>query len=140
MLFAAVHWLNFCTDIFQFWSHTCICCVFGCDDNANKIFGKANQVAVKEKYKLSFSNPSFEIWFLLHFNNQIAPVENCDTAIRFFFKFLHITNRWSAPPAGVWNQRFVICSAKNPQWRRENFHVALSLSRIVCTSIEIFIK
>mgnify|MGYP002554918947 FL=1 len=46
------------------------------------MLAKAKQVAIKEGYKLAFSNPSFEVWFLLHFNNQITLVENCDAAIK----------------------------------------------------------
>ena len=30
--------------------------------------------------------PSFEVWFLLHFNNQLAPVENCEDAIKLLKK------------------------------------------------------
>ena len=59
-----------------------IWCVFDCDDNTNQMLAKAKRVAIKEGYKLAFSNPSFEVWFLLHFNNQITPVENCDAAIK----------------------------------------------------------
>ena len=59
-----------------------IWCVFDRDDNTNQMLTKAKQSAIKEGYKLAFSNPSFEVWFLLHFNNQIAPVENCEAAIR----------------------------------------------------------
>lgn len=58
-----------------------IWCVFDCDDNTNQMLTKAKQSAMKEGYKLAYSNPSFEVWFLLHFNNQIAPVENCEAAI-----------------------------------------------------------
>ncbi len=59
-----------------------IWCVFDCDDNTNPTLAKAKRTALKEGYKLAFSNPSFEVWFLLHFNNQIAPIENCDAAIK----------------------------------------------------------
>lgn len=42
---------------------------------------KAKQTAVKEGYKIAFSNPSFEIWFLLHFSNQTTPLENCESVV-----------------------------------------------------------
>lgn len=47
---------------------------------------KAKQTAIKEGYQIAFSNPSFEVWFLLHFNNQTTPVENCEAAIKLLKK------------------------------------------------------
>ena len=63
-----------------------IWCIFDRDDNTNAMLYKAKQVAVKEGYQIAFSNPSFEIWFLLHFNNQTTPVENCEAAIKLLKK------------------------------------------------------
>ena len=60
--------------------------VFDRDDNTNAMLSKAKQVAIKEGYQIAFSNPSFEVWFLLHFNNQTTPVENCETAIKLLKK------------------------------------------------------
>lgn len=59
-----------------------IWCVFDRDDNTNDVLTKARTSATKEGYRIAFSNPSFEIWFLLHFCNQVAEVENCDAVIR----------------------------------------------------------
>lgn len=59
-----------------------IWCVFDRDDNTNAMLSKAKQMAIKEGYQIAFSNPSFEVWFLLHFNNQTTPVENCEAAIK----------------------------------------------------------
>ena len=59
-----------------------IWCVFDRDDNTDQMLSKAKQVATKEGYKLAFSNPAFEVWFLLHFHNQVTPIENCDAAIK----------------------------------------------------------
>ncbi len=63
-----------------------IWCVFDRDDNTNAMLSKAKQMAIKEGYQIAFSNPSFEIWFLLHFNNQTTPVENCEVAIKLLKK------------------------------------------------------
>lgn len=63
-----------------------IWCVFDRDDNTNAMLSKAKQLALKEGYQIAFSNPSFEVWFLLHFNNQLAPVENCEAAIKLLKK------------------------------------------------------
>lgn len=63
-----------------------IWCVFDRDDNTNAMLSKAKQVAIKEGYQVAFSNPSFEVWFLLHFNNQTTPVENCEVAIKLLKK------------------------------------------------------
>jgi hypothetical protein len=59
-----------------------IWCVFDRDDNTNEMLEKAKRIAMKEGYQIAFSNPSFEVWFLLHFHNQTAPVEDCDAAIK----------------------------------------------------------
>lgn len=63
-----------------------IWCVFDRDDNTNAMLSKAKQVAIKEGYQIAFSNPSFEVWFLLHFNNQSTPVENCEAVIKLLKK------------------------------------------------------
>lgn len=63
-----------------------IWCVFDRDDNTNAMLSKAKQMAIKEGYQIAFSNPSFEVWFLLHFNNQTTLVENCETAIKLLKK------------------------------------------------------
>ena len=63
-----------------------IWCVFDRDDNTNAMLSKAKQVAIKEGYQIAFSNPSFEVWFLLHFNNQTTPVENCEAVIKLLKK------------------------------------------------------
>lgn len=59
-----------------------IWCVFDRDDNTNDVLAKARTIAIKEGYQIAFSNPSFEIWFLLHFCNQVSEVEDCDAVIR----------------------------------------------------------
>ena len=63
-----------------------IWCVFDRDDNTNAMLSKAKQMAIKEGYQIAFSNPSFEVWFLVHFNNQTTPVENCEVAIKLLKK------------------------------------------------------
>ncbi len=54
-----------------------IWCVFDRDDNSNEVLLRAKQSAQKEGYHLAYSNPSFELWLLLHFINQQAEVEDC---------------------------------------------------------------
>ena len=51
-----------------------IWCVFDRDDNSNEVLLRAKQSAQKEGYHLAYSNPSFELWFLLHFVNQQTDV------------------------------------------------------------------
>ena len=63
-----------------------IWCVFDRDDNTNDMLAKAKRQALKEGYRIAFSNPSFEIWFLLHFQDQTTPVENCEAAIKLLKK------------------------------------------------------
>ena len=51
--------------------------------SANQIWSlRAKQSATKEGYRLAYSNPSFELWFLLHFSNQQTEVEDCQALIR----------------------------------------------------------
>ena len=59
-----------------------IWCVFDRDDNSNEVLLCAKQSAQKEGYHLAYSNPSFELWFLLHFVNQQTEVEDCQALIR----------------------------------------------------------
>lgn len=44
-----------------------IWCVFDRDDNTDENLRKAELMAQKSNYQLAFSNPSFELWFLLHY-------------------------------------------------------------------------
>ena len=57
-------------------------CVFDRDDNSEEVLRKAKKAATREGYKLAYSNPSFELWFLLHFINQRAEVSDCHALIR----------------------------------------------------------
>lgn len=57
-------------------------CVFDRDDNTNDMLTKAKQVARKEGYRIAFSNPCFEVWFLYHYANQGTEIADCDAAIR----------------------------------------------------------
>lgn len=59
-----------------------IWCVFDRDDNTDATLAKARQAAVKAGYRTAFSNPSFELWFLLHFCDQTAAIENCGAAVK----------------------------------------------------------
>lgn len=42
-------------------------CVFDCDDNKDSELREAILYAEKHGYKIAYSNPTFEYWFLLHF-------------------------------------------------------------------------
>ncbi len=57
-------------------------CVFDRDENSEEVLQKAKQAAVREGYHLAYSNPSFELWFLLHFVNQRTEVEDCQALVR----------------------------------------------------------
>lgn len=58
-----------------------IWCVCDCDENDNDKIKKAVSAAKKHGYHLIFSNPCFELWFLLHFVNQTAPLPDCEAVI-----------------------------------------------------------
>lgn len=42
----------------------------------------AERTARAENLRLAFSNPSFELWFILHFFNQTGPVKDSREAVR----------------------------------------------------------
>lgn len=53
-----------------------IWCVFDRDDNTDEMLQKAKQLADRKTYRIAFSNPAFELWFLYHFKDQTAAVES----------------------------------------------------------------
>ena len=59
-----------------------IWCVFDRDSNTDEAISKAGQLANKYGYQIAFSNPAFELWFLLHFFDQNAPVSDGAAIIR----------------------------------------------------------
>ncbi|MDO4608871.1 MAG: RloB family protein [Clostridia bacterium] len=42
-------------------------CVFDCDTNKNPQLSEAEEYAHQKGYKIAYSNPCFEYWYLLHF-------------------------------------------------------------------------
>lgn len=59
-----------------------IWCVFDRDDNTNDMLDKAKRIAEREGYFLAYSNPAFEIWYLLHFIDLHSPIEGCQEVVR----------------------------------------------------------
>lgn len=59
-----------------------IWCVFDRDDNSDESLLRAKQEAGKEGYRLAYSNPSFELWFLVHFIDQRAEVPDSQRLIK----------------------------------------------------------
>jgi len=55
-----------------------IFCFFDADDRSNEKLNKAYEESDKSKYKIQLiiSNPSFELWYLLHFSQQIGFISN----------------------------------------------------------------
>lgn len=45
-------------------------CVFDCDDNKDSELQAAVLYAEKHGYKIAYSNPAFEYWYLLHFEKR----------------------------------------------------------------------
>ena len=45
-------------------------CVFDCDDNKDSELQAAISYAEKHGYKIAYSNPVFEYWYLLHFEKR----------------------------------------------------------------------
>ncbi len=57
-------------------------CVFDCDDNTNAQLMNAVAYAGKHGYKIAYSNPCFEYWYLLHFVKQNNHLNGADEVLR----------------------------------------------------------
>lgn len=53
-------------------------CVCDVDHHQNSAIQKASQTASLNKIKLILSNPSFELWYLLHFTTHQTPLNNVE--------------------------------------------------------------
>ena len=56
-------------------------CVFDRDDNKDHELQAAVAYAQKQKYNIAYSNPSFEYWYLLHFEKRNGYLKDCDAVI-----------------------------------------------------------
>lgn len=59
-----------------------IWCVFDRDDNTDNDLRSAEALAKASKYNIAYSNPSFELWYLLHFVDQRGEIANGDAVVR----------------------------------------------------------
>lgn len=57
-------------------------CVFDCDDNTDAELRNAVAYADKQGYKIAYSNPCFEYWYLLHFTKYNSYLNGADEVIR----------------------------------------------------------
>lgn len=64
-----------CLDGDQLW------CVFDCDDNKDSELQAAISYAEKHGYKIAYSNPAFEYWYLLHFEKRNGYLKDSATVI-----------------------------------------------------------
>ena len=56
-------------------------CVFDCDDNKDSELQAAISYAEKHGYKIAYSNPAFEHWYLLHFEKRNGYLKDSSTVI-----------------------------------------------------------
>lgn len=56
-------------------------CVFDCDDNKDNELYEATEYAKKQDYHIAYSNPSFEYWYLLHFEKRNGHLNDCNAVI-----------------------------------------------------------
>lgn len=56
-------------------------CVFDCDDNKDSELQAAISYAEKQGYKIAYSNPAFEYWYLLHFEKRNGYLKDSATVI-----------------------------------------------------------
>ena len=58
-----------------------IWCVFDCDSNSNEDLHEAERIAEEHGYHIAFSNPCFELWYLLHFIDQEAYLKDSNAVL-----------------------------------------------------------
>ena len=56
-------------------------CVFDCDDNKDSELQAAISYSEKHGYKIAYSNPAFEYWYLLHFEKRNGYLKDSATVI-----------------------------------------------------------
>lgn len=56
-------------------------CVFDCDDNKDFELQAAISYSEKHGYKIAYSNPAFEYWYLLHFEKRNGYLKDSATVI-----------------------------------------------------------
>lgn len=56
-------------------------CVFDRDDNKEQELQAAVAYAKKQGYEIAYSNPSFEYWYLIHFEKRNGYLKDSDTVI-----------------------------------------------------------
>lgn len=59
-----------------------IWCVFDRDENSDEVLQRAWQTALRKGYQIAYSNPSFELWYLLHFADRQTEVSDSHALIR----------------------------------------------------------
>lgn len=57
-------------------------CVFDRDDNSDAALKNAADYAQQKGYKIAYSNPCFEYWYLLHFVKQNGHLNGADEVLR----------------------------------------------------------
>ena len=63
-------------------SYTQVWCVFDRDNLSSKVFTTMYQQATKYGFNVAYSNPCFEVWYLLHFERCFARQWlDCDTCM-----------------------------------------------------------
>ncbi len=57
-------------------------CVFDCDDNSDAALKNAVDHANQKGYRLAYSNPCFEYWYLLHFTKHNGFIKDADEVLK----------------------------------------------------------
>ncbi len=56
-------------------------CVFDVDENSGPVIKNASDHAIAKKIKIALSNPSFEVWYLLHFKDVFSQINRQDVIL-----------------------------------------------------------
>ena len=67
-------------------------CVFDRDDNKEQELQAAVAYARKQGYEIAYSNPSFEYWYLIHFEKRNGFLKDSDTVINILKRNGYLEN------------------------------------------------
>lgn len=69
-----------------------IWCVFDCDDNTDAQLQTATAYAQRHGYRIAYSNPSFEYWYLLHYENRKGHLKDSNSVIEILHNKGYLEN------------------------------------------------
>ena len=103
-------------------------CVFDRDDNTDEELLAATEWAENHGYKIAYSNPAFEYWYLLHFEKRNGYLRDCDSVIEILKNKGYLAGYEKSTDVFVQlkdHQQEAVQRAEERTARLENDHVTL---------------